>query len=277
MPELPEVEFVRRELTLNVAGKRIAEARLLRQGLAPETTPEDFARRLSGRIISDILRRGKYLVFCFTGKQLLAVHLRMTGKFTLLDNYNELPKHTHAIFNLSGRRILAFSDQRHFGRMILANGESPSTIDEIASLGPEPFPETFSFLDFLTALRRSRRSIKDFLLDQTKVSGLGNIYAAEALFRARIHPAVIANKIGSVRGRRLHQAIIKTIADALESLPGAAEFSIGTKTDSYTNRSEPNWLIYGREGEPCLTCGAIIRSIRQSGRTTCFCPTCQKR
>lgn len=277
MPELPEVEFIRRQLELNIAGKRIIRAELLRPGLAPKVSPHEFSEKLSGTTITTVLRRGKFLIFKLSGKQILAVHLRMTGKFSLLAADEELPKHTHALFELQGKQLLVFSDQRHFGRMILSRGNDISAIYELASLAPEPFQETFHLDDFRFLLRRSQRPIKEFLLDQTKVCGLGNIYVAEALFRAGIHPATKTSSIGPVRSRRLYQAILETVSAAISELPGRDFFSLRAVTQNYSETNRAEWLVYAREGQACHNCRAKIKSLRQGGRTTYFCPFCQKK
>lgn len=277
MPELPEVEFVRRQLSAVLPGRKILSAELLRPGLAPDTAAEEFSSRLVGRQIEEVSRRGKFLIIGFSESGMLAVHLRMTGMFAFLAPSDELPRHTHLVLELTGGKTLAFCDQRHFARVYLAAGNEYSQIPAISQLAPEPFPETFSFQEFTAALQRCRRPIKDFLLDQTKVCGLGNIYAAEALFRAAIHPAVRAYRLGPQRRKRLYNAILETIADALTALPEPSKFLIDCGAEVYGDDSDGRWFVYGRTGKKCPKCSKQIRSIRQSGRTTFYCPGCQRR
>lgn len=277
MPELPEVEFVRRQLSAILPGRKILSAELLRPGLAPDTAAGEFASRLVGREVREVLRRGKFLIIGLSASGMLAVHLRMTGMFVSVAPGDKLPRHTHLVLELTGGKTLAFCDQRHFARVYLAAGNEYSQIPAISKLAPEPFPESFSFQEFTAAVQRCRRSIKDFLLDQTKVCGLGNIYAAEALFRAAIHPAVRAHKLGPQRRKRLYNAILETIADALNALPEPSKFFIDDGAGIHGDNSDGKWLVYGRAGKKCPKCPKQIRTIRQSGRTTFYCPGCQRR
>src|ERR1043165_4766860 len=187
MPELPEVELVARSLDSLLQGRSILSARLLRAGLAPETTAKEFARRLKRARVERVGRRGKHILIHLSPSSLtLITHLRMTGRFLLLPNGTELPKHTHAVFHLDDGRLLAFTDQRHFGMMKIVRAAEMHEARELSSLAPEPFSDEFT-PDYLhKALQASRRTLKETLLDQKKVTGLGNIYAAEAMFLARI-------------------------------------------------------------------------------------------
>src|SRR5919107_4338721 len=203
MPELPEVELVARALDRLVAGLRIEAAKLIRPGLAPENTPREFTRSLRGARFEKVERRGKHILSRFDNGRVLITHLRMTGRFLLLPARRPLPKHTHALFRLDDGRRLAFTDQRHFGLMKVVSAERLAEARELRGLAPEPFSEEFT-PDYLAGvLARSRRALKDVLLDQTKVTGLGNIYAAEVLFLARANPFGTAASLPRRRVPRL--------------------------------------------------------------------------
>ncbi|MGB9179175.1 MAG: bifunctional DNA-formamidopyrimidine glycosylase/DNA-(apurinic or apyrimidinic site) lyase [Pyrinomonadaceae bacterium] len=276
MPELPEVELVARSLAKLVSGRRIIAAELLRPKLAPATSPKTFARKLRGARIQAITRRGKHILFELDKAQTLIVHLRMTGRFLLLPLDAELPKHSHAVFYLDDERRLVFSDQRHFGMMKIAPTRLLHEAKELRSLAPEPFSEDFT-TDYLHAtLRSSRRILKDVLLDQTRVTGLGNIYAVEALFIARVNPFTIAAELSKRRIPRLHQAIRDVLR---ESIAHGSTLNVDPENidgSYYGGSYEGRWRVYDREGEPCLKCAAKIRRITHAGRSTYFCPRCQR-
>lgn len=276
MPELPEVELVARSLDRLVSGRVFASAKLLRPGLAPENTPREFARRLRGARVERVGRRGKHILAEFDNGQVLITHLRMTGRFLLLPARGALPKHTHALFTLEEGRRLAFADQRHFGLMKVVSAASLAETRELRGLAPEPFSEEFT-PDYLAAvLARTRRALKDVLLDQTKVTGLGNIYAAEVLHLARINPFSNASHVQRRQVTRLHRAILEVLGEALahgstmnvdpEDIDGSY-FGGG----GYNGR----WRVYDREGEPCLKCKDPIRRVAHAGRSTYFCGRCQ--
>src|SRR5919202_4218155 len=199
MPELPEVELVARALDRLVSGRRVVAAKLLRPDIAPETTPRAFARALRGRLIEGVGRRGKLIVFACERGLFLLTHLRMTGRFLLLPPEAPLPKHTHAIFYFADERRLVFSDQRRFGRMRLVRADELPHVRQLRTLAPEPFSEDFTPDYLRRVFARTRRTLKEVLLDQTKVTGLGNIYAAEVMFLAGLHPQAVAARIAPRR------------------------------------------------------------------------------
>jgi formamidopyrimidine-DNA glycosylase len=277
MPELPEVELVARALDGLAAGRRILVAELLRPRLAPETAPSKFARLLKDARIERVGRRGKHILIELDNGRVLMVHLRMSGRFLYLPSDASLPKFTHAIFYLDDERRLVFSDQRHFGMMKIVARTGLHETKELRALAPEPFSESFT-PDYLhTALSRSRRTLKETLLDQKRVTGLGNIYAAEAMFRARANPFTPASAFSKRRVPRLHRAILDIFT---ESLAHGSTLDIDPENidgSYYEGGYEGRWLVYDREGEPCRDCGASIRRISHAGRSTYFCPRCQRR
>ena len=277
MPELPEVELVARALGKSVTGRRIVAAELLRPRLAPESSPREFARMLSGTRIEAVGRRGKHLLMILDGGQVLVAHLRMTGRFLCLPAGAQLPKFTHAIFYLDDDRRLVFTDQRHFGMMKIVPAARLYETKELRALAPEPFSDEFTPDYLYSALSRSRRTLKETLLDQTRVTGLGNIYAAEALFMARANPFIIAAEFSNRRTPRLHRAILDVLT---ESIAHGSTLNVDLENiggSYYGGSYEGHWRVYDREGEPCPACGTRIRRVSRAGRSTYFCPRCQRR
>ncbi|MCP9493555.1 MAG: bifunctional DNA-formamidopyrimidine glycosylase/DNA-(apurinic or apyrimidinic site) lyase [Pyrinomonadaceae bacterium MAG19_C2-C3] len=277
MPELPEVELVARALHQLIIGRRIIEAELLRQRLAPAHTPKDFAARLRGAMVTHVNRRGKHILIHLDNACVLMVHLRMSGRFLLLPVEVGLPKFTHAIFYLDDERRLIFSDQRHFGFMRIIGTEDLPTAKELKGLAPEPFSEDFTPTYLADVLSRSKRTLKETLLDQTKVTGLGNIYAAEALFISKINPFQIASGLSKRRVPSLHKAIVAVLN---ESVAHGSTLNVNPENidgSYYGGGYEASWRVYDREGEPCGVCAKLIERKTQGGRSTYFCPRCQKR
>ncbi len=276
MPELPEVELVARSLDRLVSGLRVESAKLIRPGLAPENTPRGFARALRGATVVRVGRRGKHVIFELDNGRVLVTHLRMTGRFLLLPRRARLPKHTHALLRLADGRRLAFTDQRHFGLMKVTTAGLLPQARELRRLAPEPFSDEFTPDYLASVLARTKRALKDVLLDQTKVTGLGNIYAAEVLFLARLNPFGAAAGLPRRHVPRLHRSILAVLGEALahgstmnvdpEDIDGSY-FGGG----GYQGR----WRVYDREGEPCQKCRAPIRRHVHAGRSTYFCPRCQ--
>ncbi len=278
MPELPEVEHVVRALRRVIVGRTIVGSEIHLRKLIGETSPATFARKIRNTKITGVSRRGKFiLIECQNPDReglVLAVHLRMTGKFLFLTPDDELPKHSHAIFYLDNDRRLVFRDQRQFGIMRLILASRIHKWKGIVELAPEPFSNEFS-ADYLhDVLKRSQRTLKTLLLDQTKVLGLGNIYAAEALFRAGINPFTVAAKLSTKRTARLHNQIRDVLSFAVDHIRGSIQLEEGF---SYGEAFESFWLVYDREGEPCVRCGTKIRRVTHGGRSTYWCPKCQRR
>ena len=278
MPELPEVELVARALDRLLGGRVIASAKLIRPGLAPGDTPREFARALRGAGVERVGRRGKHILAELDNGHVLVTHLRMTGRFMMLPARGPLPKHTHALFRLEDGRRLAFTDQRHFGMMKVARADQLADARELRALAPEPFSDEFTPAYLAGVLARTRRALKDVLLDQRKVTGLGNIYAAEVLFLARVSPFGPASSLPRRSVPRLHRAILEVLGEAIahgstmnvdpEDIEGSY-FGGG----GYNGR----WRVYDREGEPCQKCGEAIRRVSHAGRSTYYCPRCQLR
>ncbi|MEO8073740.1 MAG: bifunctional DNA-formamidopyrimidine glycosylase/DNA-(apurinic or apyrimidinic site) lyase [Acidobacteriota bacterium] len=276
MPELPEVELVAKSLNKLVKNRKITVAELLRERLAPDTSPPEFAEKLNGATINFVHRRGKHILFDLDNGNTLIVHLRMSGRFLLLPIEHELPKFTHAIFYFADEMRLVFSDQRHFGFMKIVETARLSEAKELKKLAPEPFSEDFNLKYFRAVLKTSKKSLKEFLLDQTKVTGLGNIYASEAMFLAKVNPQISADKLSAKKAGVLFEKIREVLAD---SIAHGSTMNVDPENidgSYYGGGYELNWRVYDRENEPCVVCGANIERLKQGGRSTYFCPKCQK-
>ena len=274
MPELPEVEHVVRALRPVVTGRRILAAELNLKRIAPELSRAAFGRKLRDTLITGVGRRGKYILFELESGRMLATHLRMTGKFVSLTTDESLPPYAHVVFYLDDERRLVFCDMRQFGRMRLISS-AQRLPKELDTLAPEPLSDQFTEEYFIETLGRSKRSLKQLLLDQTRVLGLGNIYAVEALFLAGVSPRKPANRLSKPRARKLYHAIRSVLHEAIEA-GSTLQIDIEDGNGSYFGTSERFWRVYERESEPCVTCGARIRRIVQGGRSTYYCPRCQK-
>ncbi|HEY3038538.1 MAG TPA: bifunctional DNA-formamidopyrimidine glycosylase/DNA-(apurinic or apyrimidinic site) lyase [Pyrinomonadaceae bacterium] len=276
MPELPEVEHVVRALRRAVVGRRILAAEIKLPRLLAGSSTTSLKRKLRGARIEAVGRRGKYIAVEFDNQRVLLVHLRMTGKFLCIANDTPLPAYTHVVFYLDDDRRLVFCDMRQFGRMRLLPAKDLSTLPQIEALAPEPLSEAFSMGYFVKTLSKSRRSLKQLLLDQTRILGLGNIYASEALFLARISPLKSAQTLSKQRASRLHQAIRDILQEAIEA-GSTLRIDMTDANGSYFGTTERFWRVYERAGEPCVNCGTRIRRVVQGGRSTYYCPRCQRR
>lgn len=276
MPELPEVELVAKSLDSLVAKRKIVAAELLRERLAPDNPPAEFAARLKDATIKFVHRRGKHILFDLDNGETLIAHLRMTGRFMLLPIERELPKYSHAVFYFEDETRLVFQDQRHFGLMKIVKTPELYETKELKKLAPEPFSDDFSPAYLHSVLQTSKKNLKEFLLDQTKVLGLGNIYASEALFLARINPNTAANAVSA----RKVKILFKKIRDVLrESIAHGSTLNVNPENidgSYYGGGYENHWRVYDREKEPCVACETLLKRIVQGGRSTYFCPKCQR-
>jgi formamidopyrimidine-DNA glycosylase len=288
MPELPEVEHVVRALRRSVLGRQIVATEVRLPKLIAPISPAVFHRKLKNTRIESINRRGKYILLQLERNgasltrrpalpQVLAVHLRMTGKFLVLSPDDALPPHAHAIFYLDDERRLIFRDQRQFGIMKLLAQSQVGETRGIKELAPEPFSADFSIAYLKETFGRSRRTLKTLLLDQTRVLGLGNIYAAEALFRAGINPFKVASELSPTRVKRLHQSIRDVLRAAVSGNSARRIDLENAEGFSYGEAFGKTWQVYDREGQPCFKCGTRIRRLTHGGRSTYWCPRCQQR
>ena len=277
MPELPEVELISRSLHTLVAGKTIRSAELLRERLAPGTTPAIFASSLKTAKINHVHRRGKHILLDLDGDRTLMVHLRMSGRFSLLNGDDQNPKFTHAVFYLEDGERLVFDDQRHFGFMKIIDTDGLTLTKELSKLAPEPFTDNFSPDYLYRTCRLSKRSLKELLLDQTKVCGLGNIYACEAMFMAGMDPRKAASKVSKARAAELHRCIREVLAAAIAHAESRTVDPTNLEGSYFSGLGETSWFVYDREGQPCLSCKSLIQRVKQGSRSTFYCRQCQRR
>lgn len=287
MPELPEVETVRRGLSAALEGALIVKVAAHRPDLRIPL-PKGFAGRLEGARIGALTRRGKYLIASLSTGESLISHLGMTGRFSIIkaarkgpgDFYYGAPPdpaHDHVVFELEkdrGRLFLVYNDPRRFGLMDLAATAGLETCRHFAGMGPEPLDAAFTADAFDGALSRRAAPIKAALLDQRVVAGLGNIYACEALHRAGLSPKRTARSCAGARAIRLRIAVIEVLSAAIEA--GGSTLRDFAAADGAKGRFQQGFRVYDRAGAPCPACGAPVRRIVQSGRSTFYCGPCQR-
>ena len=280
MPELPEVETVRRGLN-NLTLKQPIQGGelLLPRTLAYPPDVEQFWQGITGVAIAQWQRRGKYLLAQLESKESagwLGVHLRMTGQLLWLNQDAPLHKHTRVRLFFDNNQELRFVDTRTFGKFwyVPPHRSVESIITGLQKLGPEPFADDFSVKYFSQKLSNRRRHIKTLLLDQSIVAGIGNIYADEALFTSGILPDTVATDLKPKQIKRLHQAIIDVLQTSISK--GGTTFSDFLDLLGVSGNYGDAALVYGRTGEPCKVCGTAIKKIKLGGRSAHFCPNCQR-
>ncbi|MDR7000890.1 DNA-formamidopyrimidine glycosylase [Neobacillus niacini] len=274
MPELPEVETVRKTLKKLVLHKEIKDIivhwpKIIKKPLEIE----QFIDALKGETILDVGRRGKFLIL-YTEHYALVSHLRMEGKYGLYPKDEPFDKHTHVIFRFTDETELRYRDVRKFGTMHLYRKGEEFLQPPLLDLGPEPFDDTFTN-DYLSGmLKKTTRKVKPALLDQKVLVGLGNIYVDEALFRAGIHPERIANTLTKEEITILHQEIVNTLSEAVKK--GGSTIRSYINSQGEMGMFQLELYAYGRKGESCKRCGTPLEKITVGGRGTHFCPSCQK-
>ncbi|WP_449621164.1 DNA-formamidopyrimidine glycosylase [Robertmurraya sp. Marseille-Q9965] len=275
MPELPEVETVRRTLVELVSGKTIERVTVTWPKIIKKPVEvEQFKDALVGQTIEEVGRRGKFLII-YTTDFALVSHLRMEGRYGLFTPEDEIDKHTHVIFYFTDGTQLRYRDVRKFGTMHLFKKGEELTELPLSQLGPEPFSEEFTVERMKRMLAQTNRSIKTVLLDQKLVVGLGNIYVDEALFRSGIHPERIASSLTKKELIQLHHEIIETLTEAVAK--GGSTVRSYVNTQGEIGMFQLELFVYGRNGEACKTCSSELERIVVGGRGTVFCPKCQKR
>ncbi|MBM7635812.1 DNA-formamidopyrimidine glycosylase [Streptococcus saliviloxodontae] len=272
MPELPEVETVRRGLEKLIVGKRIKDVKISYPRLVL-TGAEEFEVALLGQTIEKMRRRGKYLIFDF-GQQVVISHLRMEGKFLLFLDQVPTNKHYHAFITFADGSTLVYQDVRKFGTMELMPKSEMEVFFSKKKLGPEPTKEAFKLKDFEEALLSSQKLIKPYLLEQRLVVGLGNIYVDEVLWAARVHPARVSSSLKKAEIKRLHEETIRILALAVEK--GGSTIRTYKNALGEDGTMQDYHQVYGKTGQPCPRCGCEIVKIQLKGRGSHFCPKCQK-
>ncbi|HKH15215.1 MAG TPA: bifunctional DNA-formamidopyrimidine glycosylase/DNA-(apurinic or apyrimidinic site) lyase [Solirubrobacterales bacterium] len=273
MPELPEVETIRRQLEPEITGRRIVAAEVLDERWARPTRPREVERALAGRTIEGVERRGKYLLLRLEGDSTLAMHLRMTGNLLLEDGSPD-PPYLRAQLRLDGGRRLLFTDPRRFGHAVVLRDHE---LDQYfaARLGVEPLSDALTAAELCRRAAGRRAPLKSFLLNQLGVAGIGNIYADEALFRAELHPLSPAGSMKPEDCERLRLGIVEALEAGLRS--GGASIDDYRDARGQQGAMQDEFLVHTREGKPCPRCGGEIERIVVAGRSTYFCPSCQRR
>jgi formamidopyrimidine-DNA glycosylase len=273
LPELPEVETVRKTLENLVLNKTIENISITWPKMIKGPSEiNQFIDALKDQTIKEIGRRGKFLIF-YTSDYSLVSHLRMEGKYAVYPKDEPYDKHTHVIFHFTDGTDLRYKDVRKFGTMHLFKKGTEFEAPPLIDLGPEPFSEDFT-LDYLSQrLQRTNRKIKPTLLDQKILVGLGNIYVDEALFRSKIHPETIANTLNKEQLQKLHQEIINTLSEAVQK--GGSTIRSYINSQGEIGMFQLELFVYGRKGESCKDCGQDLEKTVVGGRGTHFCPNCQ--
>ncbi|MTJ04647.1 MAG: bifunctional DNA-formamidopyrimidine glycosylase/DNA-(apurinic or apyrimidinic site) lyase [Sediminimonas qiaohouensis] len=283
MPELPEVETVRRGLAPVMEGHRIARAQVNRPDLR-WPFPPDMAARLTGRRVEALRRRSKYILVDLDSGESLLIHLGMSGRMLVSGDplgyfahaHAAPEKHDHVILEMEGGARIIFNDPRRFGAMDLLPTANQEAHKLLASLGPEPLGNAFDELYLVSALRGRGTPIKSALLDQRIVAGLGNIYVCEALYRARISPRRRAGRIAAARVAALVPVIRQVLLDAIDA--GGSSLRDHRQANGDLGYFQHSFDVYGREGSACRTegCAGTVRRITQSARSSFYCPRCQR-
>lgn len=270
MPELPEVETIVLGLREKLTGQRIRAVHI-RTAKIVRNSPALFRRALTGARISAVRRKGKFILIDLESARTLVIHLRMTGQLVLVPEKAPVDQHTHVLFDLTPEgRQLRYRDVRRFGRLQIQEPGRP--LPQLTALAPDPFELTAG--ELLLKLRKKTRAIKPLLLDQTFLSGLGNIYVDESLYRSRIHPLTPSNRLTEDQARRLHRVIRRVLRQAIKDKGTTVSDYRGP--DGIIGGFQRHLRVYGCTGEPCRVCRTPIRKTRVGGRGTHFCPACQK-
>jgi formamidopyrimidine-DNA glycosylase len=273
MPELPEVETLRRGLAARIVGRRLGRVEVRDARLRSRATPAALRASLQGRTVRAVERRAKYLLVHLSGRQVLVVHLGMSGQLVLADPAAPLQPHTHVRIGVGGAGELRYTDPRRFGMLFVVPRSRLAAHPRFANLGPEPLATDFSAGYLLERSRRVRKPIKNFLMDAAVVVGVGNIYACEALYRARIHPTTPAGRLSAERWHRLRRAVRAVLQAALRA--GGTTLKDFRDAAGGSGMFQHRLDVYDRSGHPCRRCRRTIRRIVQAGRSTYYCPGCQ--
>ena len=269
MPEMPEVEAVARRLRENAAGEKVKSLKVLRPSMCRPQRAEDLEEAARGKTLKTVRRRGKHLFLELSGGVTFHAHLRMTGNIFTVPDSRFHSAGARAVFSLASGRGIVFEDSRALGKLHLASSADILKVEE--SLGWEPLDKDFTLEQFLKLTRGSAKPSKLFLMDQGYVAGLGNIYVAEALFRARVNPLKPMKNLKATTLSRIYDAIRGVMTEAVESVYSAYQQpSVFAEGEIFPVR------VYDREGEPCFDCNRPIRRIPQGGRSTYYCPGCQR-
>mgnify|MGYP006282372947 CR=1 FL=1 len=282
MPELPEVETVRRGLESRVVGRRIGDVWVGRERSVRRVGREAVIAGLSGAVITHAGRRGKYLLCDLDSGDRLMIHLRMSGRVLIAEEGTQRPAHTHVVAPLEARdgvrEEMWFVDPRTFGEVVVCSAEEEAEVlPEVARLGPDPIVDPFDGDVLRTAMKGKRGAVKAVLLDQRVVAGVGNIYADEVLHRCRLRPDRPAHTISARKIDEIAGTIKSVLSDAIAAGGSTLDDTQYVDVEGNTGWFQVSHLVYGREGEGCLTCGkATIKRVTVAGRSSHYCARCQR-
>jgi formamidopyrimidine-DNA glycosylase len=277
MPELPEVETIRRQVAPSVTGQRVTYARVHRaRAVRAHASAEEFVRRVDGRTILDARRKGKVLLFPLDNDTSLLVRLGMSGRLTVATPDTPLAPHTHVILGLANGNELRYIDPRTFGQVAVVEGHDPSEMIELGHYGPEPIDADFTPEKLAEILAGKGNMIQAVLMDQSKMAGVGKIYADEACFRAGIHPLRSAESLRPEEVRRLHTALREVLQESIEARGTSSQDAAYRDVHGQVGGFQHRLHVYQRSNQPCLVCGTPIEDRPFQGRHLHFCPKCQK-
>ena len=279
MPELPEVETVKRDLQKKIKSKKIKSVVVNIEKIIKKPSLKEFVGKTNNRIIQEINRRGKYIIIDLDSRGKLIIHLGMTG--LLIHPYDRKfaekeinPKHNHLIFTFSDDTQLVFNDVRRFGKVYLVS--DINEVEGIAKLGIEPLDENFTQEVFIQMMRKKKSKIKSLLMKQESIAGLGNIYVNEVLHRSNIHPLRVTSSLTDEEIGKLFREIKFVLSKAVEFRGSTVADEAYRDTDGEKGKFAEKLQVYARKGEPCIKCRSIIEVIKIEGRSTFICPQCQK-
>ena len=274
MPELPEVETIRRDLELKVKGKRIERVIIRNEKSVKAPSPGEFVLKMEGKVFYQMHRRGKYLILGLDSGDSLVLHLGMTGRLIYSKTKEEID-YSRVIFLLENSAQLSFTDVRGFGGLwFVPDKKFEEVVSALASLGPEPLKKEFTQEKFKQLLKGKKGKIKSVLMDQTFIAGVGNVYAQEALFLSGIHPTRSPSLLLDQEIGKLYHSLLNVLREAISYRGSSVDTYVDL--DGREGNYEPRLGVYGRAGSNCLRCGAVIERMEVGGRGTYFCPRCQK-
>lgn len=275
MPEMPEVEIIRRNLVDQLKTRKISNMQVLLPRLIKWPAPVTFQAMAIGKAITDMKRRGKYLLMELDNGVIIVIHLRMTGRLCYVADCAARDPYTRIIFCLDNGAELHYADTRTLGTLYALRQNEVWRVSGLANMGPEPLSDEFTALYLQKLLKKSKAKIKSILLNQKYIGGLGNIYVDESLILAGIHPEREGGSLRPDEIERLRAAVNRVIADGIDD--GGTTFRDYRDGNGGKGRHQQHLLAYGRGGLPCLKCGGVIEKIVVGGRGTHYCPNCQRR
>jgi formamidopyrimidine-DNA glycosylase len=272
MPELPEVETVRKTLKNLILGRTIESIDVHYSKIIKDVSVAEFKKKLVGKTLNDIDRYGKYLIFIFEDISLIS-HLRMEGKYFIKEKSDSLEKHEHIVFNFTDGTSLRYHDVRKFGTMDLRSLDQIHTTHPISKLGYEPYDKLMTVQHLKGKLKNKNRAIKTCLLDQTIITGLGNIYVDEVLFLSNLHPETLASSLNDKDVKNIIKSSTSVLHKAIEL--GGTTIRSYTSSLGVTGRFQNELNVHMKKGEPCPKCSTVIEKKKVNGRGSYYCPKCQ--